>query len=220
MQGKLIVIESGTDASGKTTQYNKLFRRLKQEGHNITRVEYPNYNDRSSALVKMYLDGEFGEDPRAVNLYAASTFYAVDRFASYQKEWKELYEKGSIILADRYTTSNMIHQASKIEDYKDREEYLNWLTDLEFKKFGLPRPEIVLFLDMPPRYSMKLLNKRTHKDIHEKNLEYMQDTYKNACWIADKYNWEKIKCVEGSRVKSIDEIHHKVYTIIKRRLLS
>lgn len=216
-KGKLIVLEAG-DGSGKATQANKLYKRLLKEGYKVLKVEYPNYKSNSSALIKMYLNGEFGENPEDINAYAASTFYAVDRYASFKKEWEQFYKDGGIVLADRYTTSNMVHQASKINDINEKERFLDWLWELEFKLMGLPIPDKVLFLDMPPEYSFKLMMERKNKftgneekDIHERNKRYLIDSYNNACYIADKYNWDKIQCVENGSIKTIDEIHEKIY---------
>lgn len=217
-KGKLIVIESGTDGSGKTTQFDLLYDRLKLEGHKVVKVKFPDYKSNSSALVRMYLQGEFGRDPKEINLYAASTFYAVDRFASYQQKWKELYEEGTIILADRYTTSNMIHQASKIDSYKEKKKYLEWLYDLEFNKFELPEPDMVIFLDMPVEYSLKILEERGNRDIHELDREYLYSTYKNAVEIAGIYNWIEIKCNEEKEIKTIDEIHKEIYRKVENLL--
>lgn len=216
-KGKLIVLEAG-DGSGKATQTNKLYERLLKEGYKVLKVEYPNYKSNSSALIKMYLNGEFGENPEDINAYAASTFYAVDRYASFKKEWEQFYKEGGIVLADRYTTSNMVHQASKINDTSEKEKFLDWLWELEFKLMGLPVPDKVLFLDMPPEYSFKLMMERENKftgdkekDIHERNNSYLIQSYNNACYIADKYNWDKIKCVENESIKTIDEIHESIY---------
>jgi dTMP kinase len=216
MKGQLIVIESGTDASGKATQSGLLYQRLKEKGYRIHLVQYPDYKSESSALVKMYLQGEFGENPEDVNSYAASTFFAVDRFASFRKEWNELYQQGYIIIADRYTTSNMVHQASKIRNLREREEFLNWLWDLEFNKFELPVPDKVIFLDMPPENSSILLRGRINKmkDIHEKDRQYMKETYENALQIARDYNWEIIKCLKDGELGSIDEIHEDIYRAV------
>lgn len=217
MKGKLIVIESGTDASGKATQSEKLYRRLKRQGYQVHKVEYPNYQSQSSALVRMYLQGEFGQNPGDVNSYVASTFFAVDRYASFHKEWKRLYEEGDIIIADRYTTSNMVHQASKIADLEERQEFLDWLWDLEFNKFTLPVPDIVIFLDMPPEQSHTLMKGRENKtrDIHEKDRQYLLETYKNADWIAGKFNWHRINCLKNGDLKSIAEIHEEIYRVVK-----
>lgn len=216
--GKLYVIESGTDSSGKATQANKLYNRLLKEGFNVMKVEYPDYNSDSSALVKMYLSGQFGTDPNAVNPYACSTFFAVDRFASYKTVWESFYKNGGIVIADRYTTSNMIHQAGKIKDIQEREKYLDWLWDLEFVKMQLPIPDKVLFLDVVPEISSQLMEHRKNKfnnnapkDIHERNLQHLIDSYYNALFVANKYNWCRINCMQGNQLKSIDDIHELIY---------
>lgn len=225
MKGKLIIIEAGSDASGKATQTKKLFVRMKAGKHDIRKVEYPNYKSDSSALVKMYLNGEFGCKPEDVNAYAASTFYSVDRYASYMKEWKRHYENGGIILADRYTTSNMVHQASKIDGTAEWEKYLDWLWDLEFVKLGLPVPDMVIFLDVPPDITNGLISKRNNKitggskkDIHESDSEYLRKTYRNACRIAEKYGWKRIGCTEGGVLRSIDDIHNEIYAYVEKNL--
>lgn len=224
VSGKIIVIEA-CDASGKATQTDKLFQRLIKEGHKVIKVEYPNYDSNSSALVKMYLNGEFGSKPDDVNPYVASTFYAVDRFASYKKGWEKFYKEGGIIIADRYTTANMVHQASKIENEEEKERFLEWLWDFEFVKFGLPVPNCVLFLDMPPEFSQKLMEERKNKftgslqkDIHEKDIEYLANSYRNSCCVANKYNWSKVNCVYENNIKSIDEIHQDIYDLVMKEI--
>ncbi|AND83323.1 deoxynucleoside kinase [Clostridium tyrobutyricum] len=227
MRGKLIVIESGSDGSGKATQSQKLFNRLYDENYKVRKIEFPNYKSNSSALVKMYLNGEFGSNPEDVNAYAASTFYAVDRFASYKTEWEEFYKAGDIIIADRYTTSNMVHQASKINDEKKRDEFLEWISNLEYNLYKLPKPDCVIFLDMPPQYSNKLIENRINKftgnekkDIHEKNYEYLKRCYNNSLYIANRGNWNKIKCIEDNKIKTVDEIHDIIYSIVKKEVIS
>ncbi|MBV4441499.1 dTMP kinase [Clostridium tyrobutyricum] len=227
MRGKLIVIESGSDGSGKATQSQKLFNRLYDENYKVRKIEFPNYKSNSSALVKMYLNGEFGSNPEDVNAYAASTFYAVDRFASYKTEWEEFYKAGDIIIADRYTTSNMVHQASKINDEKKRDEFLEWISNLEYNLYKLPKPDCVIFLDMPPQYSNKLIENRINKftgnekkDIHEKNYEYLKRCYNNSLYIANRGNWNKIKCIEDNKIKTVDEIHDIIYSIVKKKVIS
>lgn len=221
MKGKLITIESGSDASGKATQVKKLYDRLLKEGYNIRKVEYPNYKSESSALVKMYLNGEFGKNPNDINPYVASTFFAVDRFASYRKEWEDFYLNGGIILADRYTTSNMVHQAVKLKD-RDKDNFLEWLWKFEFEMYKLPIPDSVIFLNMPPKYSRQLMEERMNKftgnqekDIHESNLSYLEECYDNALYISKKYNWINVDCIYNEELKSIDEIHEEIYSIIK-----
>ncbi len=225
MTGKLIIIESGTDASGKATQTGLLFDRLAGEGYSVRKIEYPNYDSPSSSLIKMYLKGEFGLAPEDVNPYAASAFYAVDRYASFHKEWKDFYQSGGIVIADRYTTSNMVYQASKIEDTVERSRYLEWLWDLEFNKFGLPVPDCVIFLDMHPEISRELMKDRKNKftggaekDIHEGNYEYLLKSYNNACQVAARYHWDRIKCFHEGRLKTIEDVHREIYRIIMRIL--
>ncbi|SHI02262.1 dTMP kinase [Clostridium grantii] len=221
MKGKLIIIEA-TDGAGKKTQSDKLYNRLRKEGHNIKKIEFPNYNSKSSELVKMYLNGDFGDKPGDVNAYVASTFYAADRFASYKKEWKEFYENGGIILADRYTTANMVHQASKMDAKEEKDKFLKWLWDFEFIKFGLPVPDCVFFLNMPPEHANKLMKNRKNKingqeekDIHEKDKGYLIKSYETACYVANKYNWVKIDCISNNKINTIEKIHEQIYREIK-----
>lgn len=214
MRGKLIVID-GTDGSGKATQAGQLVTRLQAEGFNVRKVDYPNYQSQSSALVKMYLNGEFGNRPEDVNAYAASAFYAVDRIASYKKDWEEFYMSGGIVIADRYTTSNMIHQAVKITDEPEQVRYLEWLWDFEFTKCGLPVPDTVIFLAMPPEASRELMRGRENKaggvkDIHEQDSGYLAHCYANACNIAVKFGWHKIDCARDGTVKPVEQIHNEI----------
>ncbi|MGX6590910.1 dTMP kinase [Cetobacterium ceti] len=222
--GKLIVIE-GTDSSGKQTQTEKLYERLEKEYDKIKKISFPNYDSPACEPVKMYLAGEFGTDAQKVNPYPASTMYAIDRYASYKKDWEEFYKENGIILTDRYVTSNMIHQASKISDKEEKEVYLNWLEDLEYNKISIPRPDLIIFLNMPPEMANKLMEARKNKitgedkkDIHEKNKEYLRKSHENACEIAKKYNWIEIKCVDGERLKTIDEINDEIYEEVKKIL--
>ena len=168
--GKLIVIE-GADGSGKATQTRKLYERLGDLEVNVRRVSFPNYASESSALIKMYMRGDFGGTAEAVNPYAAATFYAVDRFASF-REWKDFYESGGLVLSDRYVGSNMAYQAVKFKKKSERTKFLTWLDDLEFDKFNLPRPDLTIFLDMPPAISAILRRERGREDIHENDAAY------------------------------------------------
>ena len=224
MKGKLIIIESGSDASGKATQTNKLFEKLSKENSNIRKVEYPNYDSESSSLVKMYLRGDFGKNPSDVDPYIASTFYAADRYASFKTEWEDFYNKGGIVIADRYTTSNMVHQASKMDE-KDRDKYLDWLFNYEFNLYKIPKPDCVIFLDVPIDFSQKLMENRKNKitgddkkDIHESDIDYLRKSYNNALYIANKYNWKKIDCVKDGKLRSIDDIHDEIYNIVKQSI--
>ncbi len=219
--GKLFVID-GTDASGKQTQFEKLQQRLKSENIDYRVVSFPNYDSPSSSLVKMYLSGEFGENAKDVSPYIASTFYAADRYATFKKELEAYYNAGGIILADRYTTANMVHQAGKIDNKEEREKFLNWLWDFEFNLYKLPVPTKVFFLNMPPEFAFKLMEKRenkfTHdakKDIHERDKNHIIDSYKAACDVAEKYNWCKIECVKDNKIRTIEEIHEDIYKEVK-----
>lgn len=216
-KGKLIIIESGSDASGKATQSKKLYERLINEGYNCMKITFPDYDSESSALVKMYLRGEFGSNPNDVSPYVASTFYAADRYASFKTKWEMFYNEGGIIISDRYTTSNMVHQAAKMDE-EEKEKFLNWLSDLEFNLYAIPKPDQVIFLDVDPMVSQELMKNRLNKitgeeekDIHESNEEYLIKSYNNSLKIAEKYNWNKVKCTEGKLLRTIDDIHEEIY---------
>lgn len=224
--GKLFVID-GTDGSGKQTQSNLLKERLKKDGIDFKSVSFPNYDSPSSTLVKMYLEGDFGENQKDVSPYIASTFYAADRYATYKKDFEKYYNNGGIIIADRYTTSNMIHQAGIIKDKQEREKFLKWLWDFEFNLYGLPIPTEVIFLNMPPDYTEKLIqdreNKITHekqKDIIEKNKQNTIDAYNNALELVKKYNWYEIKCVKDDKIRTIEDINDEIYELVKKKINS
>ena len=222
MKGKLIIIEAG-DGSGKATQTKALYEHLQKDGHRVHRIEFPDYADDSSALVRMYLGGAFGEKAADVNAYAASTFFAVDRFASYQRKWRDYYEAGDIILADRYTTSNMVHQAVKLTDKTERTAFLDWLWDFEFVKLGLPVPDKVIFLDMAPEVADKLIAARAQetavkKDIHERDTAYLHRCHEAYLELAEKYKWDKVVCNDGDSPKSIEAIHAAVYRLAEALL--
>ena len=218
MKGKLFVIE-GVDGSGKATQTDLLYQALQNEGKTVRKISFPNYDSPSSSLIKMYLNGEFGTDPQAVNAYATSVFFVVDRFASFRTDWHSFYEDGGIIIADRYVTSNFVHQAGKIEDVAEKERYIQWLSHLEYDIFGLPRPDCVIFLDMPPAYSLRLRQQRntlkqglTH-DIHEEDQGYLYQAYENATAIAQHQAWHVINCVADYEIRTIEEIHQEIMQI-------
>ena len=173
--GKLFVID-GTDGSGKQTQFTKLKERLEKENIKYIEVSFPNYDSPSSSLVKMYLSGEFGEHANDVSPYIASTFYAADRYATYKKDFEEYYNNGGIILADRYTTANMVHQAGKIKDKKERKKFLDWLFDLEFNIYKIPKPDKVFFLNMPPKKSLELIKIEKTSLLMEWKKIYMKRT--------------------------------------------
>mgnify|MGYP004498042745 FL=1 len=212
----LIVIE-GVDASGKATQTKRLSERLAALGKKVHTVTFPDYESDSSAPVKMYLSGKLGETADSVNPYAASALFAVDRFCSYRTSWKKFLDSGDVVIADRYVTSNFIHQASKIKDPDEKEHFLSFQADFEYKKLGLPEPDKVLFLDVPPEVSLHLMkereNKFTHgeeKDIHERDPEYIKKSYENARFVADRFGFTRIDCTKDGKLKSIDEISDEI----------
>ena len=220
--GKLFVID-GTDGSGKQTQFAKLQERLLKENIDYKTVSFPNYDSPSSSLVKMYLCGEFGLDAKKISPYIASTFYAVDRFATFKKGFEEYYNNGGIILADRYTTANMVHQAGKIHDKEERKKFLDWLWDFEFNLYGLPVPSKVFFLKMPPEKSIELMkdreNKFTHeakKDIHESDEQHLIDSYNAACEVANDYNWNTIECIKDGKLRTIEDIHEEIFNEVMK----
>lgn len=219
--GKLIVFE-GTDGSGKSTQFNLLTERLDKQGTAFRRLRFPRYDQESSALIRMYLGGQFGSDPNAVNAYAASTFYAVDRYASWVQDWKADYEAGMLFLADRYTTSNAVHQGGKMEP-SERADYYDWLYGLEFGKMGLPKPDLVILMDMPIELTRQLMRKResdtnTTADIHEQDLAYLEHCRESALEAARHYGWTVISGAKDGQLRSIEDIHEEVYQIVEQCL--
>lgn len=215
--GKLIVIE-GTDGSGKSTQFKLLTERLEQTAQPFKRLVFPRYSEESSALIRMYLGGQFGSNPSDVNAYAASAFYAVDRYASYKQDWGNWYEQGGLVLSDRYTTSNAVHQASK-ETGEKQGEFLNWLYEFEYDRLGLPRPDLVIYLDVPTDFTEKLMRGReaatnTKADIHEKDMAYLATCRQTGRAAAAHYGWTVIQCVQGDRMRSIEDIHEEIYRYV------
>ena len=212
--GKLIVIE-GTDGSGKSTQFRLLTDRLESEQVKFQKLVFPQYSEPSSALIRMYLGGEFGKSPSDVNAYAASAFYSVDRYASYRKVWGKWYEEGGLVVSDRYTTSNAVHQTSKEPENK-REDFLNWLYDFEYNKLGLPRPDLVIYLDVPTDFTEKMLRHResethTHADIHEQDMQYLATCRRMGRAAAEHYGWTVIRCVRDGAMRSMEDIHEEIY---------
>lgn len=212
--GKLIVIE-GTDGSGKSTQFRLLTDRLESEQVKFQKLVFPQYSEPSSALIRMYLGGEFGKSPSDVNAYAASAFYSVDRYASYRKVWGKWYEEGGLVVSDRYTTSNAVHQASKEPEDK-REDFLNWLYDFEYDKLGLPRPDLVIYLDVPTDFTEKMLRHRetethTQADIHEQDTQYLATCRRTGRAAAAHYGWTVIRCVRDGAMRSMEDIHEEIY---------
>ena len=211
--GKLIVIE-GTDGSGKSTQFRLLTQALEKMDKPFQKLVFPQYKEESSALIRMYLGGQFGNNPSDVNAYAASTFYAVDRYASYKKVWGKWYEDGGLVVSDRYTTSNAVHQASKEPDGQ-KEAFLKWLYELEYDHMGLPRPDLTIYLDVPTDYTEMLLRSReaatnTHADIHEADTEYLATCRRMGKLAASYYGWTVIECVRDGKMRPMEDIHEEI----------
>lgn len=214
---ELIVLE-GLDGSGKSTQFEKLTEYLKGKGVKLKAISFPDYNDPSSTLVQMYLNGEIAGSAEAVNAYAASSFYAADRYVSYKKYWEKDHTEGSLILAARYVTSNCIYQMTKLPE-EQWESYLEWLEDYEYEKLGLPKPTKVIFLDMPIEISQKLLSARydgdeSKKDIHEKNIEFLYKCRSAALFTAKRQGWHIIECGRDGEPLSIEKIFGKIIELI------
>lgn len=217
---KLIVIE-GLDGSGKATQAKRLTEALVEKGIPVREVSFPDYESDSSALVRMYLSGQFGTDPQDVNAYAASSFFAVDRFASYKKDWCRDYARG-VVIADRYTTSNAVHQCSKLPK-EQWEDFLNWLFDFEYKKLGIPTPDRVIYLNVDPAVSQALMTARyrgdeNKKDIHERDIAYLRHSREAAAYCAEKLGWETVDCCRDGQMRSIEDIHKDVMKLLENSI--
>lgn len=219
--GKLIIIE-GLDGCGKSTQTALLEKYFEDNSVNFKKIKLPDYDSKSSTLVKMYLGGEFGKNADDVNAYAAGAFYAVDRFASYKLDWGKDYENGTLILADRYATSNSIYQMEKIDEDK-WDEYLDWSADFEYNKIGIPKPDLVIFLDMPVDVSQNLMTSRYNgdegkKDVHEANVDFLNNCRKSALYTAKKQGWAVVPCSDGVNPLPIEEIHNTILDFVKKEL--
>lgn len=217
---KLIVIE-GLDGSGKATQAKRLTEALVEKGIPVREVSFPDYGSDSSALVRMYLSGQFGTDPQDVNAYAASSFFAVDRFASYKKDWCRDYARG-VVIADRYTTSNAVHQCSKLPK-EQWDDFLNWLFDFEYKKLGIPAPDRVIYLNVDPAVSQALMTARysgdeNKKDIHERDIAYLRHSREAAAYCAEKLGWETVDCCRDGQMRSIEDIHKDVMKLLENSI--
>ncbi len=220
-KGKLIVLE-GIDGSGKSAQFRRLCARLENDGIDYNHIVFPRYDQDSSALIRMYLAGEFGTHPDDVNAYTASTFFAVDRFASYKKDWGSTYESGGLFLSDRYTTSNAVHQGSKLSD-TELPDFFRWLSDLEYEKMGLPRPDLVLYLDVDIETSLARMRRReaknhTHADIHEQDIEYLRRCLRTADRAADFFGWTRIPFMKDGVERDVDEKNEEIYRILRAAL--
>lgn len=215
--GKLIVIE-GLDGSGKGTQAAELAKNLAFRGAPVRKVSFPDYASDSSALVKMYLSGQFGKDPQDVNAYAASTFYAVDRFASFKRDWGDFYQGGGIVIADRYTTSNAVHQCSKLPQ-EQWDAFLAWLFDFEYHLLGIPSPDLVVYLSVDPAVSQRLMTGRyqgdeSKKDIHEGNLAYLRRSRLAAEYCSRRLGWQEIECCRNGQMRSVEAIQSDILALV------
>lgn len=217
MRGKLIVFE-GTDGSGKATQTGLLCDRLAAEGTAVRRLTFPRYEEDSSMLVRMYLNGAFGSRPGDVNAYAASAFYAVDRYASYKQDWGGYYEQGGVLVTDRYTTSNAVHQAGKLPE-GERRAYLDWLFHFEYTLLGLPAPDLVLYLDLPAELSAALIRSRAAQsgrtDIHEADGAYLRQCRENAREVIRYAGWRRVDCQREGVLRTAEDIHREVYGLVR-----
>lgn len=219
--GKLVVLE-GIDGSGKSAQYRRLVSRFEREGIKYHCIVFPRYDQESSALIRMYLGGQFGEKPEDVNAFAASIFYAVDRYASYMTDWKEYYEQGGLVLSDRFTTSNAVHQGAKL-GADEQPAFFDWLYDLEYVKLGLPRPDMVIYLDVDVETSMARMKHRQQKtgrdgDIHERDVEYLQHCLDTAHRAAAHYGWRTVDFKKDGAERAVDEKHEEIFSIVKELL--
>ena len=221
MRGKLIVLE-GTDGSGKSTQAHMMGDHLRREGIAFREIDFPRYGNPFAEPANLYLHGALGKEPGDVNAYASSVLFAVDRFASYKEDWGTFYEQGGVVIANRYTTSNAVHQASKLP-VGERRAYLDWLFDLEYRRLGLPAPDLVLYLDLPTELSEQMLRRReaatgTQADIHEQDEEYLRSCRMNARDIARDLGWTVIHCDREGAVRTVEDIHEEIWQQVRRFL--
>lgn len=217
-KGKLIVLE-GIDGSGKSSQYRRLCERMESDGIVYNHIVFPRYEKDSSALIRLYLNGEFGSTPKDVNAYTASTFYAVDRFASYRDDWGKIYESGGVIISDRYTSSNAVHQGSKL-DKSELPGFFAWLADLEYGKMGLPKPDLVIYLDVDIQTSLSRMKRRqedtdTKADIHERDVGYLERCLRTADYAADYFGWTRITQVINGVERSLEDINDEIYSAVR-----
>ncbi len=217
-QGTLIVIE-GTDGSGKATQAGRLLSRLQTMGTPCRGIDFPRYGKPSAAMVESYLNGDLGKHPGDVNAYAASLFYAVDRYASYKEDWGDFYQAGGVVVSNRYTTSNAVHQAAKLEGAA-RKDYLQWLFEMEYDRMGLPAPTLVVYLDMPTDVTQALMQGRqeatnTTGDIHETDMDYLRRCRQNAQDVAVDCGWQVISCARDGQPRTMEDIEQEIWDLVQ-----
>ena len=218
--GKLIVIEGVSDGVGKTTQVKELFNKLIDDGKEVIYHHFPSYGSVGASLVEEYLKGNLGKREE-IGPYAISSFYAVDRFYAYHNELKEALEDGKIVLLDRYTTSNLIYQGS-LFDSKEKDEFLDYITDYEYNRLGLKKPDLVIFLKLDKDFANTLRKNRDYDgidgDINEKDNVFLDKVYDNSLYVADKYNFKIIECSKEGKLRSIDEISSEIYDVVKNNI--
>ncbi len=222
--GYLLTLEA-PDASGKSTQSDLLCAKLKAAGFEVREKRFPNYGSDACKPAELYLSGALGDNPADTNAYAASVFFAVDRYFSYRTDWKkDLDKKDGVVLLDRYTTSNAIHQLAKISDQAEKRAFLDWLYDFEFGKLALPLPDDTIFLDVPPEVSFRLMKKRAEADkkhftdIHEANKEYLVQCYEAACFAASVKKWHTVTCTKNGEMRAIDDIGDEIFAYVSERI--
>ena len=220
-KGKLIVFEGACDGIGKTTQFEKLSKRLESDGNKIARHHFPTYDTYYGEPVVRYLAGEFGK-PSELSPYFVNALYAVDRAVAWYSELKPLFDKGEIVLLDRYTTSSLIYQSALIEDLEEKKKFIDFVTDFEYNKIGIKKPDSVIFLEAPFDLVTKLREARkqnggVENDVHERDMDFMRKVYKSAMFVADYLGWDQVKCNDGDKMRPIEDIHEDVYGLVKRR---
>ena len=216
--GRLVVVE-GLDGSGKSTQVEMLIDKLKGINVELKNLDFPCYDDNSSIFVKMYLDGEFGKNSSDISCYGASMFYAADRYVSFLKGWGADYKSGTSFVANRYTTSNAVHQMSKLSE-EEWDDYLTWLFDFEYVKLSLPAPDLVVFLDVDPNISRRMMLGRYNGnkellDIHEKDLDYQRRCQKAAMYCCKTMGWKVINCSKDNEIRDKERISEELFNIIE-----
>lgn len=221
-KGKLIVIEGACDGIGKSTQYHMLCNRLKKDGEKIAYHHFPSYGTYQGVPVEKYLKGEYGTT-NELSPYFINSLYANDRGITWYTNLKKLYEQGYLILLDRYTTSSLIYQSALIEDVDKKKKFIDYVIDFEYSKIGIKEPDNVIFLHAPFDLVTKIRNARTQNegivnDIHERDLEFMKKVYESAVFIADYLSWDQVECNDGNKMKKIDDIHKKVYSLVKKKM--
>ena len=220
-QGKIIVIEGACDGIGKTTQYKLLKKYLEDKGYNVCSHHFPTYDSKQGKLTEYYLNGDFG-NPNDLSPYLVNSIYAVDRAITWKDKLKDAYDKGNIILLDRYTTSSLLYQAALIEDITERLKFVSYAEDYEYNKLGVQRPDNVIFLTAPFDLVTKIRSKRVdnegiENDIHERDIEFMKKVYENACMVAEYLNWNIIECSKNNEMRTVDDIHEDVYKLVRMK---